>query len=240
MTFIETEHGLGLAAPVICVALVNDYEVVVRGLAHMFAGYGDRVRVVELDVNTTPGQQVDITLYDTFASPVYGDEQLAQIIANPRSGRVVIYSWDLLPGLIEGGLPVGVSGFVPKSATSSDLVTALVRVHAGEDVIIEPAPTPAGPQPSEDSAEVRPPWPGHDVGLSHREAEVLALIAQGLSNQDIADQCYLSPNTIKSYIRSAYRRIGVDTRSQAVIWALRHGMEQQEAAVRFPIRTAPH
>ncbi|MGB3827914.1 MAG: hypothetical protein WA962_03990, partial [Ornithinimicrobium sp.] len=54
---------------VLSVAVMNDYEVVVRGVAHMLGPYADRVRVVELDVNRTPGQQVDITLYDTFAVP---------------------------------------------------------------------------------------------------------------------------------------------------------------------------
>jgi len=54
---------------------------------------------------------------------------------------------------------------------------------------------------------------------------MLALIAQGLSNEDIASACYLSINTVKSYIRDAYRKIGVTTRPQAVAWALKNGFE---------------
>ena len=65
--------------------------------------------------------------------------------------------------------------------------------------------------------------PGKGAGLSRRESDVLALIAQGRSNQEIADECFLSINSVKTYIRSAYRKIGVSHRAQAVVWALRHG-----------------
>jgi len=54
---------------------------------------------------------------------------------------------------------------------------------------------------------------------------VIALISQGLSNQDIADKTYLSINSVKTYIRAAYRKIGAETRAQAVIWGLTHGFE---------------
>ena len=60
--------------------------------------------------------------------------------------------------------------------------------------------------------------------LSPREAEVLTLIAQGLSNQQIADRVYVSINSVKSYIRTAYRKIGAERRTQAVLWTLEHGL----------------
>jgi DNA-binding CsgD family transcriptional regulator len=53
---------------------------------------------------------------------------------------------------------------------------------------------------------------------------MLALITQGRSNEEITAACYLSINTVKSYIRDAYRKIGVTTRPQAVAWALRNGL----------------
>ena len=62
-------------------------------------------------------------------------------------------------------------------------------------------------------------------GLSERESEILALITQGLSNQEIADRAYLSINTVKSYVRSAYRKINVDSRTQAVLWGIDHGFK---------------
>ncbi len=69
---------------------------------------------------------------------------------------------------------------------------------------------------------------GHDVGLTPREVDVLALITRGLSNQQIAETTYLSINSVKTYIRTAYRRIGVTSRSQAVVWCLQHGFPSSE------------
>ena len=66
-------------------------------------------------------------------------------------------------------------------------------------------------------------WPGQDAGLSERESEMIALITQGLTNQEIAEQAYVSINSIKSYIRSAYRKIGVTRRAQAVAWGMQNG-----------------
>lgn len=62
------------------------------------------------------------------------------------------------------------------------------------------------------------------VGLSEREQAVVSRIARGHSNEDIGRELYLSVNTIKSYIRSAYRRMDVETRTQAVVWAFDHGL----------------
>lgn len=65
--------------------------------------------------------------------------------------------------------------------------------------------------------------PPAEVRLSTREAQILALIASGLTNVEIAGTLYVSINTVKSCIRQAYRKIGVERRSQAVLWACQHG-----------------
>jgi DNA-binding CsgD family transcriptional regulator len=88
-----------------------------------------------------------------------------------------------------------------------------------------------------DGAVVTPPWPGERVvrrghdwpgaehGLTARESEIVALIARGLSNRDIAERSYLSINSVKTYIRTAYRKVGVTRRAQAVVWGMQHGLE---------------
>jgi DNA-binding NarL/FixJ family response regulator len=70
---------------------------------------------------------------------------------------------------------------------------------------------------------------GHEVGLSPRESSVLALVTRGFSNQEIADQLYLSINSVKTYIRSAYRKVGVTSRAQAVAWAIQHGFSAERS-----------
>ena len=66
-------------------------------------------------------------------------------------------------------------------------------------------------------------WPGREEGLTDREAEILALITQGKSNAEVAALTFLSPNTVKSYIRTTYRKINVTSRTQAVLWGVRNG-----------------
>jgi two-component system, NarL family, response regulator LiaR len=71
---------------------------------------------------------------------------------------------------------------------------------------------------------------GQDARLSRREAEVLGMVVSGLSNNDIATSLFVSVNTVKTYIRSAYRKIGVTTRSQAVAVAIELGFVRDEAS----------
>jgi len=62
--------------------------------------------------------------------------------------------------------------------------------------------------------------------LSDREFDVIRLITEGHSNQEIAEELYLSMNTVKTYVRSGYRKIGATRRSHAVIWGARNGLLQ--------------
>ncbi len=201
--------------PPILIALVNDYDVVARGLATMIDGYRDRVLIAEIDTNQGVADQVDIVLYDTFAQPESDVDELSTLVRNPRARRVVVYTWNFHPALIQRAREQGMHGYLSKTLKARDLVAALEAVHAGELVISEQAPR-ARTAPGLD-------WPGRGEGLTDREAEVLALITQGMSNAQVADLTFLSPNTIKSYIRSIYRKIGVGSRTQAVLWGVDHG-----------------
>jgi DNA-binding NarL/FixJ family response regulator len=72
-------------------------------------------------------------------------------------------------------------------------------------------------------AALRLDWPARREGLTDRESETLALITQGKNNADIAALTFLSPNTVKSYIRTIYRKIDVASRTQAVLCGAKHG-----------------
>jgi len=195
------------------VAINDDYELVVTGVAAMLAPYEGRITVVELDSNEPTASDVDIVLYDTF-----GQEQGENIdvgsLSRSGSPRVVVFTWNLQRELVEGALSAGAAGYLWKGMPADDIVAALERVHAGETV------TP--PDDAEPDLETGA-WPGQMFGLSAREAEVIALITQGLTNQEIADKVYLSINSVKTYIRTAYRKMDVQRRSQAVAWGLSHG-----------------
>ncbi len=199
----------------ITVALVDDYDVVVIGVANILGQYPDRVVIAEIDTNKALSDEVDVVLYDSFAQPESDHDEIKVLVDNPRARRVVVYTWNFHPDLIDQAKKQGVHGYLSKSLPASELVAALEAVHAGEVVVTEPPPR-ARPASGSD-------WPGRSKGLSDRESEVLALITQGKSNADIAGLCYLSINTVKSYVRSVYRKIDVESRTQAVLWGVENG-----------------
>jgi NarL family two-component system response regulator LiaR len=197
------------------IALVNDDEVVVRGLDAMLRSYSSLLQVCELTASNRPSEPVDVALYDTFGQPQGHTRRVNDLVRNPSVRRVVVYTWNFQPWLAQEAIDLGASGYLSKSLSARELVNALVAVHDGKQVV-SPAPQTA--------RLIGGDWPGREEGLTAREAEVLTLIAQGYSNAEIADLTCLSINSIKSYIRSCYRKIDVSSRSKAVLWGIEHGM----------------
>lgn len=196
-------------------AIVDDYEIVVAGVAHMFESYAHRVSVVDLAANEPVVVAVDIALFDTFAQGDVHSSDLDVVLANPLASKVVVYTWVLDSDVADAAVQKGVSGYLSKTLPASQLVAALERIHAGEVVVSPPSPR---------TEIVAQDWPGRSEGLTARESEILALITQGKSNADIAHLTYLSPNSVKTYIRSAYAKIGVSSRTQAVLWGVQFGL----------------
>lgn len=204
------------------VAVVNDYEMVVAGVAAMLEQHPERVRVVELDAGLPVISDVDVILYDTFGQ-IQGNAVDLEDLVHGSGALVVIFSWNLQPELVELAIKRGASGYLSKELNADEMISAIEAVHSGQ--IVTPANHEA---PAQDASG---DWPGRAHGLTAREAEVIALITQGLSNQEIADRSYLSINSVKTYIRTAYRKIGVSRRAQAVAWGMRHGFEPDRVRV---------
>jgi DNA-binding NarL/FixJ family response regulator len=176
----------------------------------------DRVVIAELDTNKPVSDMVDIALYDSFAQPETDHEEISVLVRNQRARRVAVYTWNFHPDLIQSARRQGVHGYLSKAMPARDLVAALEAIHAGELVISDPPPR------THSIGGLN--WPGRSEGLTDRESEILALITQGNSNAEVAKLTYLSPNTVKSYIRTIYRKINVSSRTQAVLWGVRHGL----------------
>lgn len=213
----------------ITVALVNDYEVVVQGLMQMFRGE-TRFRIIELEAGGLPDHPVDIALFDTFARPT-DTQRLAQLRDLPHVGKVVVYSWDADESQVGNALEAGAAGFVSKTLGADQLMSALDRVHAGATVVETGSAEDPEDAASPADTPTRPvDWLGRKFGLTYREAEVVALIGDGVTNQEIAERLYLSINSVKSHIRSAYRKMEVERRSQAVRWAHENGLARSSVA----------
>lgn len=203
------------------IALVNDYEIVLAGIREMLTPHRDRVEVVELDMNMPVMSRVDIALYDTYGQDATNFAPLRQALEANHVGKVVLFSWSYDSKLVESAKAAGVSGVLAKSLSSEQLVASLESIAAGSVVV---SPQPLHPRDRAPEERRGSDWPGRTAGLTMREAEMISLISQGLSNAEIASRTYLSPNSVKSYIRSAYRKIGVQRRSQAVAWGIDNGL----------------
>jgi two-component system, NarL family, response regulator LiaR len=195
-------------------AIVNDYAVVVAGVASFLAA--EHIDVVETGARQSVISDVDIVLYDTFGQ-IEGVGPGLKDFVRDSGAKVVIYSWNLSPRLIDQALAEGAAGYLSKVLTGPEIVAALDRVMGGEIVVVT--------GDHESSMGGAGDWPGRSAGLTPREAEVVALIVQGLSNQEIAERAFLRMNTVKFYIRNAYRKMGVKTRAQAVLWGVENGFQ---------------
>jgi len=192
------------------VALVNESELVHAGVSTMMAEHSGRV--VVLPKRHLAAAEADIALLDPFTrrSGVVGS---AQVGRPPGGSRVVIYTWETRSGFVERAMLAGAHGYLSKALPSGELVAALEKVHLGERLVAVDEPRSRHERRST-----------IEIGLTPRETDVIALIAAGVPNKEISRRLELSMNTVKSHIRTAYRSMGVTSRTQAVLWAVEHGI----------------
>lgn len=198
------------------VGVRNDYTVIVAGVAAMLQPYSDQVRVVEVAAGDASmgADPVDVTLYDTFGQTAVGN-RISTLVTDPAAGKVAIFTWNMNPALVQMATQHGAVGYLSKAMNSQELLDAIARIHRGDVVIAEQATQ---------HIETHGNWPGKQFGLTGREADMLSLVTQGLTNDQIAELCFISINSVKTYIRTAYRKVGVTTRSEAMLWGVRHGL----------------
>lgn len=192
----------------ITIVLVNDYEIIVQGLAAMLAPFADRVRVVEMKVVGEPRQQADVALFDTFAGRRQAVARAREMVKLATVGHVILYTWDAAAEFLTKAEAAEVSAVVLKSQTGANLVEVIERVVAGERIGL------GNVQRGRQAREDKP--------LSAREQEVLALIAVGMTNAEIGRELFLSVDTVKTYVRRLYSKLGVKNRAQAALRAASH------------------
>ncbi|MEO5665862.1 MAG: response regulator transcription factor [Nocardioides sp.] len=189
------------------VTLARESELVTRGFVALMAPYTNRITVLPAP-GGVPAEGADLTLHDSLA-----DVQVLPGVVGcpvPHDGRLVTWTWNARPDLTEMALGSGASGVLSKALPGDVLVAALEAIHRGR-IVVDLGERHTSPRRHR-----------HDP-LTPREADVVALITSGLDNQTIADTTCISINSVKSYIRSAYRKMGVTSCSQAVLWGVRHG-----------------
>jgi DNA-binding NarL/FixJ family response regulator len=197
------------------VALLNDYEVVVAGLASMLSTFGDQVEVVDASTSQpTEDGVVDVALYDSYGRPGLDLDRVSALVHQENVRNVAIFTFDFHERLIADAFEQGVTGYLWKGLPGTQLVDALVRIAQGERVVSESRP-PTHPLDAPELA-----WPMRARGLTARESEAVALLVRGLRNREIASAMYVSVDTVKTHLRNVYRKLEVRNRAEVVAKAL--------------------
>jgi DNA-binding CsgD family transcriptional regulator len=185
------------------VAVVSRSTIVRAGLVALVGELGDRAVVVRTAAPDGRPNGFDVALFDLDARDQKGASEELRILATVGAPVIgVVYERGTAQPPMLGSLRL-----LTLAATKDELWTAI-----GASLSRAPAqPAPRGTRTLPD-------------GLSPRELEVLRLIATGVSNSEVAEQLFLSPNSIKTYIRTAYKKTGVTNRTSAVLWAMEHGL----------------
>jgi DNA-binding NarL/FixJ family response regulator len=210
--------------------LIDDHEMVIEGLKAMLAAFGDRVEVVGQAVGAERALAVvdelnpDIVLCDVRMRGSSGLDVCADLRSRCPGRKVVMLSvYDDEQYLFQA-LRVGASGYLLKSISSDELVRQLEFVHAGETAIDPGMAARAVDTAARLSRDEF--WPGARQGLTQRESEILSCVVNGLSNKGIATKLVIGDETVKTHLRSIYRKLGVGDRAGAVATALREGIYQ--------------
>ena len=208
------------AATPIRVFVVDDHEVVREGLVRMLSRLPD-IEIVgtagsgEEAIEKVPRLAPNVVLLDLRLPGVQGLEVLRTLMTLTDPPRVLVLTVHDDEDLVLGASRLGAMGYVLKNTSRSELATAIRRVAAGghyfgEEVI---ATVLRGAQ---QEALAEP--------LTERELQILRLLTDGLSNKDVGERLYLSPDTVKSHLVNVYRKLGVESRAHAVAVAIRRGL----------------
>ena len=194
-----------LRQPVV-VALVNDFELVVRGLATMLRPFRDRIQVVELDLGRDPEYEVDVALFDAYGHAQLGLDRVSSLVRAPNVDAVAMYTSSATGERARRG---------PRRRCIRRVVEVDARGRARRR-LARGRERPAGGERAVRRGP-RTALARHEFGLTSRESEVAAQLAQGMSNKDIAAALWISENTVKTHLKAIFQKTLATSRSQAIV-----------------------
>lgn len=202
------------------VLVVDDQTIVREGLTlildllpgiQVIATAENGTEAVRLATETTP----DVVLMDLRMPHLDGVEATRRILARHPRTRILILSTYADEESVAAALRAGAHGYLTKNARAADMADAISTVlHGG---------TPVDPTVHQHLVAIAVHGPRHNADrLTSRETEVLRLIAQGMSNTEIARHLHITEATVKTHINNLFAKTGVRDRAQAVTYAYRH------------------
>jgi DNA-binding NarL/FixJ family response regulator len=213
------------------VLLVDDQPMLRTGFRLIFASEPDIEVVGEAGDGEVARRQVaalrpDVVLMDIRMPGMDGVEATRRIVADHGADGVrvlILTTYDLDEYVLEA-LRAGASGFLLKDSPAEDLVDAVRIVHRGEAVVGPKITRRLLDRFAKHLPSVATPRPSAASDLTEREHDVLLLLAQGLSNAEIARALVVSETTVKSHVSHLLTKLGLRDRVQAVIYAYQSGL----------------
>jgi DNA-binding NarL/FixJ family response regulator len=200
----------------VTVLIVDDHEVVREGL-RLSLSRAPHIRVIgeagdgEMAISLVERRKPDVVVMDVRMPGMDGLEATKKIMEQSPDAAVLIFTAFSERSLLARGLESGAKGYILKEAPHETLLRAIERVANGEGYV-DPALMPAFL-----------PGKGEDM-LTTREREILQLLADGMSNADVAAKLFISQETVKSHVRHILTKLEADTRTHAVAIALREAI----------------
>lgn len=203
--------------------IVDDHEMVRLGLTSYFSILKD-IEVVGEAENGAEGVKMslkmnpDVILMDLVMDVMDGIEATKVILNEWPEAKILILTSFIDDEKVYPALEAGASGYLLKTSSASDIAEAIRRTYSGEEIIEE-----------EVSIKIKADELNGDrrklhENLTNRETEVLNLIAEGLSNQEIADALYITLKTVKTHVSNILSKLEVSDRTQATIYAFKHNL----------------
>ena len=205
----------------ISVLLVDDHVMVRKGLASLLSSYEDLCLAGEADdgemgVLMYEHTQPDVVLMDMMMPRMDGVTAISKIRErHPEAKIIALTSFDS-DDLVQRALQAGAIGYLLKNASAEELAKAIRAAKHGKRTL--------SPEAADSLIHLmnQEPTPGHD--LTEREREVMALMVEGLNNNEIAERIFLSVSTVKFHVSAILSKLGVTNRIEAVALAVQHGL----------------
>ncbi len=203
--------------------IVDDHEMVRLGLSSYFSVLPDIEVIGEAEngaegVNMALNAYPDVILMDLVMDVMDGIEATKVILEEWPEAKILILTSFIDDEKVYPALETGASGYLLKTSSASDIAEAIRRTYVGEEIIEE-----------EVSNKIKEDEANGDrrnlhESLTNRELEVLHLIADGLSNQEIADALFITLKTVKTHVSNILSKLEVSDRTQATIYAFKHNL----------------
>lgn len=198
--------------------VADDHPAMVEAVADVLTEHGlsvvGRARDGEEAIAKIETRKPDVAIVDVRMPRVGGIEVARRVTVSSPGTSVILYTAYGDRGLLTDALDAGARGFVLKEAPLVDLARAVSLVASGGTYV---DPVLAGYLATSRTADTLP-------SLTQRERDVLRLLADGHSNEEIGKRLYISPETVRTHVRKAMQKLDADTRTQAVATALRQSL----------------